>query len=173
MDAREGIIALPREMNAKMDRQIEKAKPETGTKPATDTKIVGKRLYSSGHLMCHTPLWGAAGFLGCAYFAWISFAHVTRHEYGWPHDLWTAATYIVWIILLLGLALDTRCLRERMFFGLLVINFVAGCALTLWHNIPSADVRSARIGTGTLWALAALASLTTLGEAAALRKKDT
>jgi len=41
----------------------------------------------------------------------------------------------------------------------------------LWHNIPSADVRAARIGTGALWALAALVSLTTLGGAAEVREK--
>ena len=140
-----------------MDRQIENGKRSTTTG--------AERPYSSGHLMCRTPLWGAAGFLGCAYFAWISFSHVSRHEYEWPHDFWTAATYIVWILLLAALALDTRCLRERVFFGLLLINFVAGCGLTLWRNIPSADVRTARIGTGALWALAALVSLTTLGRA--------
>ncbi len=146
-----------------MDRQIENAKVrvENGA----------KQPHGSSHLMCRTPLWGVAGFLGCAYFAWISFVHVTRNEYEWPHDAWTAATYIVWIILLAGLALDTRCLRERLFFGLLVINFVAGCGLTLWSNIPSADVRAARIGTGALWAVAALVSLTTLGRAAELRRK--
>jgi hypothetical protein len=111
-----------------------------------------------------------AGFLGCAYFAWISFSHVTRNEYEWPHDVWTAATYIVWILLLAGLAVDTRCLRERVFFGLLLINFVAGCGLTLWRNIPSADVRAARIATGALWALAALVSMTTLRSAPELRR---
>ncbi len=141
-----------------MDSQIENAKAET----ETETKNGAKQPYSSGHLMCRTPLWGVAGFVGCAYFAWISFGHVTRNEYEWPHDLWTAATYIVWIVLLVGLAFDTRCLRERMFFSLLVINFVIGCGLTLWSNVPPADVRLARIGTGTLWALASLASLTTL-----------
>jgi hypothetical protein len=77
----------------------------------------------------------------------------------------------VWILLLTGLALDTRCRRERVFFGLLVVNFVIGCGLTLWYNIPSADVRTARIGTGALWALAALVSLTTLAAAPELRKK--
>ncbi len=138
-----------------MDRQIENPK----------IKIMATQPYSSGHLMCRTPLWGVAGFLGCAYFAWLSFSRVTANEYDWPHDLWTAATYIVWILLLAGLALDTRCLRERVFFGLLVINFVVGCGLTLWSNIPSADVRAARIGTGALWALAALVSLTTLANA--------
>ena len=143
-----------------MDRQIENAKD----------KIGAKQPYSSGHLMCRTPLWGVAGFLGCAYFAWISFSHLWRKEYYWPHDLWTAATYIVWILLLAGLALDTRCLRERVFFGLLVINFVLGCGLTLWRNIPPADVRTARIATGALWALAALVSLATLGSAPELRR---
>jgi hypothetical protein len=136
-----------------MDRQIEDAKAIVGTKSPP----------RSGHLMCRTPLWGVAGFLGCAYFAWISFVHVTQNEYQWPHDLWTTATYITWIVLLVGLALDTSCLRERLFFGLLVVNFVVGCGLTVWHNVPSADVRAARIGTGALWALAALVSLTTLG----------
>src|ERR1700687_3059720 len=127
-----------------MDRQIDNAKVNAGTKVETtklETKSGAKQSssYRSGHLMCRTPLWGVAGFLGCAYFAWISFSRVTRNEYDWPHDIWTAATYIVWILLLAGLALDTRCLRERVFFGLLFINFVLGCWLTLWRNIPSAD----------------------------------
>ena len=138
-----------------MDRQIENAK----------VKIGAKQPGNSGHLMCRTPWFGVAGFLVCAYFAWISFGHVTRHEYEWPNDAWTAATYIVWILLLAGLTFDTRCLRERLFFGVLVINFVAGCGLTLWRNVSSADVRTARIGTGALWALAALVSLTTLRSA--------
>jgi hypothetical protein len=135
-------------------------------------KIGAKLPYRSGHLMCRTPLWGVAGFLGCAYFAWISFSHVTRHEYEWPHDAWTTATYIVWILLLAGLALDTRCLRERLFFGVLVVNFVVGCGLTLWRNVPPADVRTARIGTGALWGLAALMSLTTLGRAVDSRRNN-
>jgi len=146
-----------------MDGQIETAKAEA--KAEAGKRNGAKSSYRSGHLMCRTPLWGLAGFLGCAYFAWISFGRVTRNEYEWPHDLWTAATYIVWILLLTGLALDTRCLRERVFFGLLVINFVVGCTLTIWRNIPSADVRAARMGTGALWAVAALVSLTTIGRA--------
>ena len=135
-----------------MDRQIETTK--TTAKPEVPSV--------SRHLMCRTIVWGIAGFLGCGYFAWISFGHLTRGEYDWPHDAWTAATYIVWIILLTGLVFDTRCLRERLFFGVLVINFAIGFALTLWRTVPAADVRAARIGTGALWALAALLSLTTL-----------
>lgn len=136
-----------------MDRQIEMANPTT----------VAKRPYSSGHLMCRSTAWGLMGFLACAYFAWISFGHVLRHEYDWPHDNWTAATYIVWVLLLAGSMLDTHCLRERFFFGLLVVNFAAGFTLTLWRTIASAQVHNARIGTGALWGLAALVSLTTMG----------
>jgi hypothetical protein len=146
-----------------MDWQIETAEVRTN--------IVTKQSYSSGHLMCRSSLWGVAGFLGCAYFAWVSFGHITRNEYDWPHDAWTAATYVVWILLLAGLALDTRCFRERIFFGVLVLNFIVGFGLTLWRNIPSADVRTARIGTGVLWALAALVSLTTLGNPRELGRK--
>jgi hypothetical protein len=137
-----------------MDRQIKDASLDTVTKLNPSN--------NSAHLMCRTPLWGLAGFLGCAYFAWISFAHVIHNEFEWPHDYWTAVTYVVWIVLLGVLALDTHCWRERIFFGVLVINFVVGCGLTLWRGIPSSDVRVARSGTGALWALAALLSLTTL-----------
>lgn len=137
-----------------MDRQV-----------TAETKKGSEGPYSSGHLMCRASLWGVAGFLGCAYFAWISFSHVVRNEYVWPHDAWTAATYIIWIILLAALAYDTRCLRERLFFGVLMVNFVVGFGLTLWSSISVEDVRTARIGTGALWAVAAVLSLTTLGRA--------
>ena len=137
-----------------MDRQV-----------GTAATKASKGSYSSGHLMCRASLWGVAGFLGCAYFAWISFNHVMRNEYDWPHDAWTAVTYVVWIVLLGALAIDTHCLRERLFFAVLMLNFVVGFGLTLWHSIPTADVRTARIGTGALWTLAAVVSLTTLGRA--------
>jgi len=138
-----------------MDRQVEATKPDPW--------------YLSGHLMCRTALWGIAGFVGCSYFAWISFSHITRGEYDWPHHAWTVATYVVWILLLGGLMLDTHCLRERLFFAVLVVNFVVGCALTLWRIAPVADVRAARIATGTLWTLAALLSLATLRKVQATR----
>jgi hypothetical protein len=137
-----------------MDSKIEAA--------AVDGAPKKRPPYTSDHLMCRTPLWGVAGLVGCSYFAWVSFAHVIHREYEWPHDYWTAATYIVWIALLMTLTVDTECLRERLFFGVLVMNFIAGCVLTLWRNIPAADVRAARIATGALWALAALLSVTTL-----------
>ncbi len=88
---------------------------------------------------------------------------MSQGDFYWPHDAWTAATYAVWIVLLTALTFDTRCWRERLFFGTLVINFVVGCGLTMWRAIPVASVRTARLATGALWALAALLSLTTIG----------
>lgn len=140
-----------------MDRPI--AQTENNETEPTD----GKSRRRSAHLMCRTSLWGVAGFLGCAYFAWVSYGHIRRSEYDWPHDYWTAGTYLVWIILLAGLTLDTRCLRERIFSGILVVNFLVGATLTLWSTVAPAQVRSARMLTGALWALAAVVSLTTLG----------
>lgn len=113
--------------------------------------------------MCRTSLWGILGFLACAYFTWSAFSHVVRNSYFWPHDAWTAATYGVWIVLLTALTLDTRCVRERLFFGVLVLNFLLGFGLTVWKTAPAADVRTTRIATGTLWALAGLLSLMTVG----------
>ena len=145
-----------------MERQVEVANATSGP----------KRPYSSGHLMCRATPWGIMGFLACAYFAWVSYSHVLRNENDWPHDAWTAATYIVWILVLVGLAIDTRCLRERMFFGVLVLNFVVGLGLTLWGSVTSVQVHSARLGTGALWALAALVSLTTVGRAATVGARE-
>jgi len=101
--------------------------------------------------------------LACGYFTWVAFVHVMNNSYAWPHDGWTAATYMVWVVLLTALTVDTRCLRERLFFGVLVINFLIGFGLTLWRAVPDASVRAARVGTGTLWALAGLLSLLTVG----------
>ena len=163
-DAREGIIAFLEKRRTEMDRQIEKAKARSGGEEAK-RRMAEQHPDRSDHLMCRTPLWGVAGFLGCAYFAWISFARVTRSNYDWPHDFWTAATYIVWILLLAGLALRHALSARARILRPARLNFVVGCGLTLWSNVPSADVRSARIGTGALWAAAALVSLTTLGSA--------
>jgi hypothetical protein len=155
-----------------MDRQIKNAASHVTDSGRIAAVKDPTKPYHTGHLMCRTSLWGLAGFLGCAYFAWVSFGHVAHNQYDWPHDLWTAATYLVWILLLTGLALDTRCLRERIFFGVLVINFLIGGVLTLWYSAPASAVRMARIVTGILWATGALASLTTLGRANAMRREN-
>jgi len=153
-----------------MDRQIDELEDQLAGKDPKQSD--GKPRSRSGHLMCRTSLWGIAGFLGCAYFTWLSFIHVARNEYDWPHEGWTAATYVVWILLLAGLALDTCCWRENIFFGILGLNFLIGFALTIWNTVPASDVRLARIGTGALWALAGLVSLTTVGRGRVLGPRE-
>jgi len=113
--------------------------------------------------MCRASLWGIAGFVACAYFAVISFLHVAHSDFYWPHDWWTAVTYVVWIVLLTALTVDTRCWRERLFFAVLVVNFLIGFGLTVWRTAPAAEVRTARMLTGVLWAAAGVISLTTVG----------
>ncbi len=140
-----------------MDREIAQ------TKDNEPEQAHGRWHRGPAHLMCRTSLWGIAGFLGCAYFAWISYGHLVRRDYQWPHDLWTAGTYLVWIVLLTGLALDTRCARERIFFGILVVNFMIGATLTIWNAAVPNEIRTVRVLTGALWVLAALVSLTTIG----------
>lgn len=138
-----------------MDNDVQSTRKETGQNAG----------HGDDHLMCRTSLWGIAAAVGCGYFAWISYGHILRNEFEWPHDLWTAATYLVWIVLLSVLALDTRCLRERVFFFALLLNFVIGLGLTLWSKIPATDIRMARLTTGALWTLGAVTSLTTVGQA--------
>lgn len=145
-----------------MERQVAEV-PTTSESP---------RSQRSGHLMCRTSLWGVAGFLACGYFAWISLQHVLRGEFDWPHDSWTAITYAVWIALLAILTLETGCVRERVFLGVLLINFFVGFGLTLWSSASVAHVRTARLATGVLWWLAALASLLTIGRARTMAAEE-
>ncbi len=143
-----------------MDRQIEGQ--------STDTAQTYKD--SSNHLMCRTSLWGSVAFLGCAYFAWISFGRVASNQLEWPHDFWTGITYLVWIGLLGLLTFQTHCLRERIFFGALLVNFLIGLGLTVWRTVPEATIRTARLATGVLWVFGALVSLSTIGRAVKVRR---
>jgi hypothetical protein len=110
--------------------------------------------------MCGIPIWGIAGVLGCSYLAYLSYNHVRRGEFDWPHDGWTIATYAVWVLLMAGLTSETRCWRERFFFVLVLANFTLGFVLAIWAAAPREAVRGVRIISSALWSLAALVSLT-------------
>ena len=112
--------------------------------------------------MCGVPIWGIAGVLGCSYLAYLSYGHVRRGEFDWPHDGWTIATYAVWVLLMAGLTSETRCLRERIFFVLVLANFTLGFVLAIWTAAPLEAVRGVRIISSALWSLAALVSLTVI-----------
>ncbi len=111
--------------------------------------------------MCGTAFWGIAGAAASVYFSYLSYSHLRSQDYFWVHDWWTVLTYAIWMVLIGGLLTETRCWRERIFFGLALLNFVLGFAVSAWSSAPEQAVRQLRIASTVLWALAAVASLTT------------
>jgi len=132
------------------------------------------RRTKSVHLMCGMPVWGIAGALACAYLTYLSYSHVRRGEFDWPHDTWFIVTYGVWVLLMAGLMSETRCLRERVFFALVLANFTLGFVLAIWVAAPLEAVRGVRIISAGLWGLAALVSVVVAfssGQATTVEKK--
>jgi len=111
--------------------------------------------------MCGTSLWGLAGAVVSAYFAYLSYAHLSTGDYSWVHSWWTVLTYAVWVVLITGLLTETLCWRERIFFGLVMLIFLLGFLFSAWSSAPEHAVRQLRMASTVLWALAAIASFTT------------
>ena len=116
----------------------------------------------SEHLMCGTPFWGVAATLASAYFAYSSFARLRSGDLYCQHDWWTILTWVVWVVLIAGLVNETRCRRERLFFGALLLNFLLGLVLSAWSTASSGTVLAVRRISLALWILAIIAALTTL-----------
>jgi hypothetical protein len=112
--------------------------------------------------MCRSRFWGIVGAIACAYFAYLAYVRLRDADFLWSHDLWSLLTSAVWIMLVLGLISETRCWRERVFFGLLLLNLATGFAFSLWTATPLNYARDSRDVSFLLWILAALASLMTL-----------
>jgi hypothetical protein len=129
--------------------------------PRTDTPGKAARRKSQ-HLMCGTAFWGVAGALASAYFSYLSYAHLSTGDYSWANNWWTVLTYAIWVILIAGLLTETRCWRERIFFVLVLITFLLGFTFSAWPSAPAHAVRQLRMASTVLWALAAVASLTTV-----------
>jgi hypothetical protein len=112
--------------------------------------------------MCGAPFWGIAAFLACAYFAHSAYVQLREQDFYFQHGLWTLVTWGIWVLLLAGLASETRCWRERIFLALLLANFAVGFALAVWTGAPSSTVRAGREISLALWVLAAFASVRTI-----------
>jgi hypothetical protein len=138
----------------------------------TPTPKVGRA--KAAHLMCGTPVWGVAGAVACSYLGYLSYSHVHRGEFDWPHDGVFIATCAVWVLLMAGLISETRCWRERIFFALVLANFSLGFGLAIWEAAPLEAVRGVRIISLGLWSLAALVSAVVTfssGEGTSVEKK--
>jgi len=125
-------------------------------------KTDASRTRAKAHLMCGTALWGFAGAAVSAYFSYRSYYHIANADYSWPHTGWTIITYAIWIVVIGGLLTETQCRRERIFFGLVLINFLVGFGLSAWSRASDNAIHQFRIASTVVWALAALASLTTI-----------
>ncbi len=115
----------------------------------------------SPHLMCGTAFWGLAGAVASAYFCYRSYWHIANGAYSWPHTWWTVVTYGVWVTVTVGALTETRCTRERIFFGLVALAFLFGFAFSAWAGVPEGWLRQLRMASTALWGLAAVASLAT------------
>jgi hypothetical protein len=132
---------------------------------------VKTRRARSAHLMCGTPVWGIAGVLACSYLAYLSYNHLRLAEFDWSHDALSILTYAVWVLLMAGLLSETRCWRERIFFGLVLTNFILGFVLAMWGAAPIQAVRDVRMISAGLWAAAALVSVAVTFSSGRARKK--
>ncbi len=97
--------------------------------------------------MCRSWFWGIAGAIACAYSAYLAYIRLRDADFFWS---------------VLGLISETRCWRERVFFGLVFLNLATGFAFSLWTAAPLNYALDSREVSFVLWILAALASLTTL-----------
>ena len=149
----EGQVASPDENAAAPNARPGVTPPNTGV-ASTRTR--------SPHLMCGTPVWGLVGAAVSAYFSYRSYWHIANGSYSWPHTGWTITTYAIWVVVIGGLLSDTRCWRERIFFGSVLMNFLFGFGLSAWSQASDNAIHEFRIVSTVLWALAALASLTTI-----------
>ena len=96
--------------------------------------------------------------IGCGYFAYRTFGEIRVHDYDWSHNWWDAVTWVVWAVFAAGLISETRCWRERLVFGILLVQFLLGCAFSLWASAPSNLVRDGRWTCLVLWSIATLMS---------------
>jgi disulfide bond formation protein DsbB len=111
--------------------------------------------------MCGTPFLGIAGAAAAAYFAYLSYGHLSSADYSLPHTWWTTLTYAVWTVVIGGLLTETLCWRERIFLSLMLLIVLLSLVFSAWSTAPEHAVRQLRAASTALWALAAVASLTT------------
>lgn len=122
---------------------------QVGTKPAR---------VKAAHLMCGSKLWPIVGMLCCASFAKVAASKING-VWAWSHDPWAVAAHLVWMLFMIGLITETRCWKERVFFGLVLANSSLGFTMGLWGGSPETVVHETRLISAAAWAASALVSL--------------
>jgi hypothetical protein len=113
--------------------------------------------------MCRNRFWGIVGAAASAYSAYLAYAHLRDADFLWSHIGWSQLMYLVWTALALGLLSETRCWRERIFFGLVLLNMAIGLVFSVWDS-PLNYAHEARDVSLITWSLAIIASLMTLAK---------
>jgi hypothetical protein len=111
------------------------------------------------HLICGSKLWTSVAFVSCAYFAWKAYGRVGGGGLAWSHDVLEIVTHLIWIVFMVGLISETRCWKERSFFGLVLINFGLAFSMGLWKSATQDTVHTTRMISAGAWTLASVLSL--------------
>ncbi len=111
------------------------------------------------HLLCGSRFWPLSPALGCLYLAWLSYSHLASHQVAWPADVWSILAYSVWLLFLLFLISETRCLRERLLFTTFIANFALGLGMAATPTTPPAAAVARQVSLA-LWIVGALYSIT-------------
>lgn len=111
--------------------------------------------HRSTHVICGSYL-GVVAVIGCAYFSYLGYTSLRSGNPFWLQNWWNVVTWLVWLALSAALLLETHCWRERLFFGLLAINFAIGCAFSAWNSFDFGTIKAAREFSVGLWVVAAL-----------------
>lgn len=130
-----------------------------GTTPRDVSQLPRPR---SPHLICGSWFRGVAVTAVCAYFAYRSYAALRDEDFLWEHELWSIATWVVWILLLGGLFLETRCRRERILAVVLLANCLVGLISSASTSLAFVSAQGTRELSLALWLMAALVSLSTI-----------
>lgn len=116
----------------------------------------------AGHLMCGSRLWTIAAFVCSAYFAKVAVERARASNVAWSHDALDVTTHAVWVLFMLGLISETRCWKERVFFGLVLANFALASVMGLWSSAPVRVLDQTRFASAALWVLTAAVSFVLL-----------
>jgi len=109
--------------------------------------------------MCGSKIWTIAAFLSCAYFTKIALDRIHSFPVDWSHDSLAIATHLVWLVFIAGLITETRCWKERLFFGVVLVNFGLALVMGIWKSAPNSAVHDTRVVSAALWGLAAVLGL--------------
>ena len=109
----------------------------------------------SEHLICGSR-WALVGAVACAYFGYRVYRSIAEGADLWDHNWWNVFTWAVWAVLAAFLISEARCRRERMLFGILIVQFAIGVTFSAWGEAPSSLAHDVRWASLALWGVAAL-----------------